>query len=50
MKDKSIKEKEYYREKIIEMIGKIENPNILMKIHTFVKTHLEMLKEKEREV
>lgn len=42
-------EKEYYRQKIIEMVGKINNTTILMKIYTVVKTHLEILSEKEQE-
>lgn len=49
MGDEKLKEKEYYRDKIIGMIGQIESPIILMKIYTFVKTHLEMLREKEQE-
>lgn len=42
-------EKEYYRQKIIEMVGKINSTTILMKIYTVVKTHLEILREKEQE-
>lgn len=38
-----------YRKKIIEMVEKIENPGILKKIYTVVKTHLQILKEKEQE-
>lgn len=38
-----------YRRQIVEMLEKIENPTILMKIYTFVKTHLEILREKEQE-
>ncbi len=45
----SFREKDYYREKIIELVEKIENPAILMKIYTVVKTHYEILREKERE-
>lgn len=45
----SFREKYYYREKIIELVEKIENPAILMKIYTVVKTHYEILREKERE-
>lgn len=41
--------KEEYREKIIEMVEKIENQAILMKIYTVVKTHYEILREKEQE-
>lgn len=43
------REKDYYKEKIIELVGKIENPSILMKIYTFSKTHYEILREKEQE-
>lgn len=45
----SFREKDYYREKITELVEKIENPAILMKIYTVVKTHYEILREKERE-
>jgi len=41
--------KDWYREKIIEMVEKINNQDVLMKIYTVVKTHLEILKEKEQE-
>lgn len=44
-----LREKKFYRERIAEMVGEIENQEILMKIYTVVKTHLKMLKEKERE-
>ena len=44
-----MKEKEYIKQKIIEMVEKIENPIILTKIYTVVKTHLEILKEREQE-
>lgn len=37
MKDESIKEKEYYREKIIEIIRKIENPTILEYLYIFIQ-------------
>lgn len=40
---------EYYKKKITELVEKIENPAILIKIYTFAKTHYEMLKEKEQE-
>lgn len=49
MSDDSIREKEYYRLKINEIIEKIENTAILMKIYTVVKTHYEILREKEQE-
>ena len=42
-------DKEQYKKKIIEMVGKIENPEILMKIYTVIKTHYRILKEKEQE-
>ncbi len=42
--------KEEYREKIIEMVEKIENQAILMKIYTVVKTHYEILREKEQRI
>lgn len=38
-----------YKEKIIELLEKIDNPEILMKIYTAVKTHYRILKEKEQE-
>lgn len=34
-------DKEQYREKIIEMVGKIENTGILEYLHTFIKLFLE---------
>ncbi len=40
---------EIYRKKIAETVAQIKNPNILMKIYIVAKTHLETLKEKERE-
>ena len=43
-----MKEKEYIKQKIIEMVEKIENPIILTKIYTVVKTHFEILKEREQ--
>ncbi len=44
-----MREKEWYKEKIVEMINKISNEDVLKKIYTVVKTHLEILKEKEQE-
>lgn len=35
-----------YKQKIIELVESIENPVVLMKIYTVVKTHSEILKEK----
>lgn len=42
----SYKEKQ---KKIIEMVKKITDEETLKKIYTVVKTHLEILKEKEQE-
>lgn len=41
MENKNLKEKEYYKEKIIEIIEKIENINFLEKIYYFIKAFLE---------
>lgn len=41
-------DKEQYKEKIIDMVGKIDSIVILKKIYTVIKTHLEILKEKEQ--
>lgn len=38
-----------YRRQIVEMVEEIENPMVLVKICTVVRTHLEILKEKEQE-
>lgn len=40
---------EKYKGKITELVEKIENPAILMKIYTVAKTHYEILREKEQE-
>lgn len=45
---KKSNEKEFYEQKIIEMMKKIEDPVILMKIYTFVKTHSEIIEEREQ--
>lgn len=45
----SLKERDYYKKKITEMVEKINNQDTIMKIYTVVKTHLEILKEKEQE-
>lgn len=37
----SVKEKDYYREKIIELVEKINNQDILIKIYIFIKTWIE---------
>lgn len=36
MKDGDLREKAYYRDKIIEIVGKIENPKILNYIYIIV--------------
>lgn len=38
---RNIEEKDYYKGKIIEMVEKIENQEILIKIFIFIKTWLE---------
>lgn len=35
------KEKDFYKEKIVEMIERIENPGILEYLHTFIQIFLE---------
>lgn len=45
----NFREKNYYKKKITELVEKIENTAILIKIYTFAKTHHEILKEKEQE-
>lgn len=37
MSENVFNEKEYYREKIVEMVGKIENPSILEIVYGFVR-------------
>lgn len=37
-----------FRNKIIEMLEEIDDPVILMKIYTVVRTHLKILREKEQ--
>lgn len=41
-------EEEFYKEKIIEMVKKIEDVEVLKKIFTVSKTHLKILKEKDQ--
>lgn len=41
MKDESIKEKEYYRKKIIERINKIEKTGTLSYLDRFIELFLE---------
>lgn len=38
---RNLKEKEYYKEKIIKLVEKIENPAILIKIISFIEAWLE---------
>lgn len=40
---------EYYKKAISEMLDEIGNVRILIKIYTVVKTHYEILREKEQE-
>lgn len=40
---------EYYKKAISEMLGEISDVRILIKIYTFVRTHLKMIREKEQE-
>ena len=47
MKDSSLREKEYYKEKIIEMVGKIENPIFLKRIYQLSEYLYIHKKEKE---
>ena len=49
MEKENLNKKNFDKEKIIELVEKIENPAILMKIYTVVKTHYEILREKVRE-
>lgn len=46
--EKEQKEQDY-KALINELVGRIENQEVLVKIYTVVKTHFEILKEKERE-
>lgn len=39
------REVEKYREKIVEMIKQIDNKEVLKKIYTVVKTHMDILNE-----
>ena len=39
---------EYYREKIVEMIEKIENPEYLYKIYNYIIVPYNIEKEKKR--
>lgn len=44
-----MKEKDFFKKRIVEMVGKIESTAVLIKIYTVVKTHYEILREKEQE-
>lgn len=47
-KDREIlREKEWHREKIIEIVRQINNESALKKIYTFAKTLKDILNEKE---
>lgn len=41
MKREIFIEKDYYRKKIIELVEKINNQDILIKIYIFIKTWIE---------
>ena len=41
----SVSEKEYYRQKIIEMVGKVENARILRCIYVFVSDIMSEIKQ-----
>ena len=54
MRDEEQRKEEYgilvdYKSKIIRMLEEIENPVVLMKIYTVVRTHLKILREKGQE-
>lgn len=38
---------EWYRERIVEMLERIRSETVLRKIYTVVKTHINILNEKE---
>lgn len=40
MEDNSLREKEYYKEKIVEMVEKIENPATLKFILSVIENYL----------
>lgn len=44
MGEENFRSKEYYRKKIGEIINEIDNLDVLIKIFTFAKTHLKILK------
>lgn len=41
MNENSFKEKDFYRQKIIDMVNKIENPALLIKILSFIEAWME---------
>lgn len=41
MKDNNLREKEHYREKIVEIVRKIHSPTILKFVYGFVKSGYE---------
>lgn len=41
MEDGNLREKEYYKDKIVEMVNKIENLEFLEKIYYFTKEFIE---------
>lgn len=47
MNDSGFKEKEYYREKIVEMVNKIENPAIIESIYSFAAGILSVKEKQE---
>lgn len=44
-KTKILKEREWYRKKIVDMVSCIDNETILKKIYTVVKTYIDILNE-----
>ena len=46
-KQSTFREKEWYREKIFEIVNQIEDESMLKKIYTFSKTLKDILNEKE---
>ena len=44
----SMRGKDWYREKIVDMVSQIEDETMLKKIYTFTKTLKGILNEKER--
>lgn len=44
MENERIREKEYYREKIVEMVEKAERQDVLEYLYSFIKSFLEKYK------